>query len=288
MAEHEEQSHHHGMTDLIEAHLAYLRAAGKSPHTIADRGQVLRRVDRELPYGLEAAATEELVAWLGQDGWAKWTRRTYWMHLHSFFRWATTGRHAILDWDPSEDLSRPYVPPGVPRPVTDEELTLILARAVRPWRTALLCAAYAGMRASELAAATRTQLEEDPIRILGKGDKTRTVPRHDLIRDELPELPWGPILARPNGGHYNGNVVSRSISAYLTSIGFPDVAAHRLRHWYATTLLDNGVNIRVVQELMGHASLETTMIYTRVSDRQREIGIRTLPVLNANHHQEVA
>jgi integrase len=204
-----------------------------------------------------------------------------------------------LDWNPLGYIERPKAPVGVPHPVSDAQLEHVLARAGRPYRTAFLLAAYAGMRASEVAAATREQISEPLIRIHGKGDKTRVVPNHELILAELPHLPGGPIIARPNGLHYAGDNVSRMMSAYLTEIGLPQVTLHWFRHWFATTMLRGGredapdeqlrpMDLRTVQELMGHASPAVTMIYTKVSDRQRRLAICTLPVLHASTHQEAA
>jgi integrase len=285
------------MSDLIEAHLAHLRAAGKSPHTIEDRSKLLRRLDRELPYGVDRAAVEEWESFLGQQRFAQWTRVAYWVHGNCYYRWLV--HRGYLDWNPLGYIERPKAPVGVPHPVSDAQLEHVLARAGRPYRTAFLLAAYAGMRASEVAAATREQISEPLIRIHGKGDKTRVVPNHELILAELPHLPGGPIIARPNGLHYAGDNVSRMMSAYLTEIGLPQVTLHWFRHWFATTMLRGGredapdeqlrpMDLRTVQELMGHASPAVTMIYTKVSDRQRRLAICTLPVLHASTHQEAA
>lgn len=271
------------MTDLIGAHLAHLRAAGKSRHTIEDRGKLLRRLDREWPYGIDEAAVEEWESFLGRPDFAAQTRATYWLHGNGFYRWAVA--RGFISWNPLAHIDRPRVPAGVPHPVTEEQLALALDRAVRPYRTGIILAAYAGFRASEVADATKQQISAAPIRIHGKGDKTRIVPAHEIIRAELPHLPDGPIIARPGGGPYNGDVVSRTMSAYLTSIGLPEVTLHWFRHWYATTMLANGANLRTVQELMGHSSPAVTAVYTQISDEQRRLAICTLPVLTTPHQE---
>lgn len=266
------------MSDLIDAHMAHLRARGKSPHTIDDRGKLLRRLDREWhPYGVSRAAVEEWEEFLGRPGFAAWTRVVYWVHGDGFYRWAVA--RGFIEWNPLDQIERPKPPVGVPRPVTDDELAAILGLAVRPYRSAVILAAYAGMRASEVADATREQVAESPIRIHGKGDKVRVVPTHELIRAELPHLPGGPVIARRDGGHHTGDHVSSSVSEYLTGIGFPEVTLHRFRHWFATTLLDRGANLRTVQELMGHSSPAVTAVYTQITDGQRRLAISTLPAL---------
>lgn len=298
MVDHAAQAQDHGMSNFIEAHLAHLRARGRSRHTIDDRGKLLRRLDRQWqPYGVARAAVEEWEAFLGRPGFAAWTRVVYWVHGNGFYTWAVN--RDLIEWNPLAWIERPKAPVGVPRPVSDAELAIALGRAVRPWRTAVILAAYAGMRASEVAAATREQIGEDPIRILGKGGKTRVVPSHDLIRAELPHLRPGPVIARVNGGHQTGDTVAREVSAHLTNIGLPAVTLHRFRHWFATTALRGGpedadvedlrpAGLRTVQELMGHSSPAVTAIYTQISDRQRQMAIRTLPVLTASPRQEAA
>ena len=274
------------MSNLIDAHMAHLRARGKSRHTIDDRGKLLRRLDREWhPYGVSRAAVEEWEEFLGRPEFAAWTRVVYWVHGNGFYRWAVA--RGFVEWNPLDQIDRPRAPIGVPRPVSDDELAAILRLAVRPYRSAVILAAYAGMRASEVADATREQIAGTPIRIHGKGDKVRIVPSHELIRAELPHLPGGPVIARHGGGHHTGDHVSSSVSEYLTGLGFPEVTLHRFRHWFATTLLDRGANLRTVQELMGHSSPAVTAVYTQISDRQRETGIRTLPVLHS-HREEAA
>jgi integrase/recombinase XerC len=271
------------MTDLIDAHLRHLEAAGRSGDTIDDRRKVLRRLDRELPYGLTRAATEELEQWFAAGRtpagrpWSRQTRATYFTHTAGFYSWAV--RHRYLDWDPSSEMMRPTVPRGVPHPASDEQLADILTRAARPWRTAVILAAYAGMRAGEVARATREQLARDPIRITGKGAKTRAVPRHPAIAEELDHLPPGPVFLTQTGLPVDGDWVARAVSAYLTELGHRELTLHWFRHWFGTTTLRHCGDLRVVQELMGHASPATTAVYTHVTSEQRRIAVAALPAL---------
>lgn len=276
------------MTDLIEAHLRHLQAAGLAEQTIDDRRKVLTRINRELPYGLEAAATEELERWFAEGvtrmgrPWSRKTKATYHEHVAAFYRWAThapRGKKPKLDWDPFLEVPRPKTPRGVPRPALTSELTDILTRAERPWLTAIKLAAFAGMRASEIAAATREQLDAELLVITGKGGKTRVVPRHPAIAEEVACLTPGRIFWRPRGLPADGDWVSQHASEYMTELGYPLMTLHRNRHWFATTTLAACGNLRVVQELLGHSSPSTTAIYTQVTDEQRRLAVGALPAL---------
>src|SRR5262245_33702704 len=86
--------------DLIGLHLTHLRAAGYAVNTVDDAGELLRRVNKDLPSGLGVATREELAAWLAHDGWSRQTRVTYRLILVRFFDWATQGPAPYLDFNP--------------------------------------------------------------------------------------------------------------------------------------------------------------------------------------------
>lgn len=271
--------------DRIAAHLAHLRAGGRSEHTIEDREKVLRRLERDLPRGLDKAAVRELEAWLGHPAWSRQTRATYHLHLSGYYRWCHANGH--LPRDPSITLIKPRVPHGVPRPATDAQLQRALTHGVHPYRTSVLLAAYATCRAAEVAGLDRDDIDRDAIRILGKGGKERIVPTHPLVWEAVEPLPSGPLVIWCRH-RVDGDWVSRHVSAWLTAIGLPEVTLHRFRHWCATNLLNHGADLRTVQELMGHSSPTTTAIYTQITDRQRRTAVLTLPAHASNPRQEAA
>jgi integrase/recombinase XerC len=252
------------MSDLIEAHLARLRAQGRSPHTIDDRQKLLRRLDRELPHGLEGASDEELELFLGQAGWAAETRSTYFSHIVGFYRWATAGRKPHLDYDPSADIDRPQVTKGVPRPLSDLEVTHALEHLDGHRLDAVILALGAGMRVGEVARAGAEHVDQDGVRIFGKGGKTRVVPTCPEVRALVNAAPTGLLVPHLRGGPWVPDQLSHDIARGLDAIGLHGVTLHRFRHTFATRLVRAGANIVAVQRLMGHANLATTQVYADV------------------------
>ncbi len=262
------------MSDLIGPHLAHLRAAGMSPQTIRGRERVLRCLAQQLPHGLDLASTEELELWLGHEGWAPKTRETYWSHMVGFYRWATGGHTQRLDWNPAEDIRRPRAPGGLPRPVTDAQLRHALDELDRPWYRAVLLAAAVGMRASEVARADREDVTEERVLILGKGGKTRSVPTDPMVWAEVRD-DSGPLFLY-RGHQLDGDTLSERTSRMLTKIGLADVTLHRFRHWFGTVVQREYRDLRVTQELMGHASPATTAGYAALTDGQRRTAVAAL------------
>lgn len=268
------------MSDLIDAHLGHFRSA-LSRDTLSTREVVLRRADRDLPLGLYEASTEELAEWLATPGWSRWTRCTYYGHLTAFYRWACDpGRSRGLDWDPSAGLARPPSPKGLPRPVSRDQFVFALAVLPAPWPLLVRLAGQAGLRAAEIAALDRSDATERAITVVnGKGGKDRVVPTHPELWAALRGLPPGPVARDARRIPMTAYQVSHRASDHLTRIGLTRVTMHKFRHWFATELVAQGVNLLVVAELLGHANVNTTKVYALVTSEQREMAIRALPAL---------
>jgi integrase len=262
---------------LISAHSRHLRAQNCSKHTIEDRESVLRKLHRDLPFGLLYASTDELDDWLQSDPtWSAWTRATYAMHVRGFYRWAT-GRFLVED--PTVAMARPRPPKGVPRPVTDAELSAALERSGEPWRTAITLAAYAGLRVSEICGVYREHVTQDSIHLVrAKGGDPAVVPAHPAVWALLASRPSGPVAVRASGLPAYPRWITTRERRHFDSIELPRVTMHRFRHWFGTTMLNGGNTIRAVQEAMRHKSLTSTQIYTLVTDGQRRLAIRSLPI----------
>jgi integrase/recombinase XerC len=207
----------------------------------------------------------------------------------AFTAWAH--REGLLAADAGARLASPKARrslPGVLRP--DQAAALVTAPgeeaspALLRDRAVLELLYATGIRVSELCGLDVGDLDRSRrvVRVLGKGSKERTVPYglpaegalDDWLRFGRPALATGAsgaaLLLGARGGRLNPTVVRRLVAGYGHAAGVPAISPHGLRHSAATHLLEGGADLRAVQELLGHASLSTTQIYTHVSlDRLR-------------------
>jgi integrase len=267
------------MTSLIDLHLAASRAGGLAEKTIDAREELLRRLDRELPQGIEEAITEELQEWLGRAGWATKTRETYWCHIVAFYRWATVGRTARLDYDPSADMPRPRVGRHLPRVASDTQLAHALRSLAPRERLAVVLASGLGMRAGEVADAERDQITEHRALIHGKGDKTRSVPVPPDVWEIVMGRPSGRLVTDHLGQPVTSSWVTQHVSRALTSIGEPRLTLHWFRGAYATRLRRAGVDTSAIARLMGHESVSTTQKYIELVDGDLDAAVARMPRL---------
>jgi integrase/recombinase XerD len=204
--------------------------------------------------------------------------------VRSFHRFCL--REGLAPRDPAAGVARPRVPRGLPHPLAVDEVRRLL-EAPDPSTPdgrrdrALLELLYgSGLRVSEATGLDVDDLDLDEgfVRVLGKGGKERDVPMGSFARDALSAYLAGgrPALAGPSsrgalflgtrGGRLARQSVGRSVARYARDAGIARaVSPHDLRHSFATHLLDGGADVRVVQELLGHASVATTQIYTLVT-----------------------
>jgi integrase/recombinase XerD len=264
----------------LAAYSAFLRRRG-----IVDPTTIDESVIRE--YLAARAATT------GEDGEppAPSTVARALVAVRSFHRFCVDeGRAAD---DPTDDVRAPKVPAGIPKALDEREVEALLGAVVgdepRELRDrAILETLYAGgLRITELVALDRADLDlpRGLVRVFGKGAKERIVPIGRPARAALtaylergrPEL--APHAGRARGGRAADAVFLNARGGRLTRQGCWSIVRaaggraglgervhpHVLRHSCATHLVDHGADIRVVQELLGHASVSTTQIYTKVS-----------------------
>jgi len=178
----------------------------------------------------------------------------------------------------------PKRPRTLPRPAAPDEAMGLAedaaAAASEPWigarDLAILLLLYgAGLRVAEALSLTGRSLPiRNTLRITGKRSKTRIVPIVPAVRqavdDYVRQCPYpvsgdAPLFFGARGGPLNPDLVRRSVAAARRRLGLPDtLTPHALRHSFATHLLARGVDLRALQELLGHASLSSTQIYTAV------------------------
>lgn len=269
--------------DLIEEHRAWLQAGGFSRRTAHEACKLLARVDAETPHGLAHALPHELVRWLAQgDGrdWAPSTTAAYRQHLRRFYVWACDPDDQVLDYDPSITLRKPKIHRPVPDPATDEQVRLCVTATVLPWRLHCILAAYAGLRPVEIAALQREDVTEELVRInRGKGWKPAVVPCEPAVWRAVRDLPPGPVT-RKRSGPATAAWVSIHTAGYLRNRAHIQTNLRRLRHWHCTWLQRHHP-IRVVQERMRHASIQTTQGYAAVTSAELAASRGTLPDFDA-------
>lgn len=251
---------------LVDLHVEHLHRRGLADDTIAIRRRKLEMFNRDV--GLLHASAEDVDDFLdrrhGRDGPLSDRARYAWVsHLHGFYAWAIDFGH--LRTDPTRQVIRPRMKPALPRPIPTADLALALEMATPSMRAWLTLMAFAGLRCVEVARLDVDAIlwDDHLLRVHGKGDKERLVPMHPEVRRLLQSIPRprrGRVFQRPRGGGYPPAQVSREVSVYLDSLGIA-ATAHQLRHWFGTNLYRACHDLRVVQEMMGHASPTTTAIY---------------------------
>jgi len=211
--------------------------------------------------------------------------------VRSFHRFLL--REGVTDRDPAAVVPQPRLPRSLPRPLAVEDTRRLLeapddgSPAGLRDRAILELLYGSGLRISELTGmdVDDLDLEERSLRVLGKGGKEREVPLgsfgHDAVSAYLtrgrPGLATvatrGALFLNARGGRLSRQSCARLLGRYVRLAGIDRrVTLHTLRHSFATHLLEGGADVRVVQELLGHASVATTQIYTLVTARHlREV-----------------
>jgi integrase/recombinase XerD len=291
---------------LLAEHEMWLTVErGLAVNSLAAYRRDLRRYEQFLrargvddPHAVAEAMVSEYVEYLGRlpvaDGDAKLAPATIARGLvavRSFHRFCAS--EGLLDSDPSEQVGAPRVPQGIPKALDEPEIDAILHSVVgdqpRAQRDrAILEVLYAtGVRISELVGLDLADIDLDDgiARVLGKGDKERVVPMGRAARTELRNYCADGRLAlrSPRASRRDSDAVFLNArGGRLTRQGCwqlvrrageraglgAQLSPHVLRHSCATHMLDHGADIRVVQELLGHANVSTTQVYTKVSPQR--------------------
>jgi site-specific recombinase XerD len=217
--------------------------------------------------------------------------------LNSFFAWAKAAKH--VETNPVEGVKRPRRARKKPRPLTSHELTALWKALedrveyneqerfyLRRNRLVILLMYYTGLRISEVAALRWSDIDIFA-RVLnvrdGKGGKDREVPLHPelvaVLRGALSgRRQTDAVITKGHGKPLTtkslGHIFERWLPAAPRGVR---ICSHRLRHTFATMLRRNRVDLREIQELLGHEHLETTAIYTFVDDGDRASAVAKIP-----------
>ena len=207
-------------------------------------------------------------------------------------------RDGKITSDPTAAVIRPKLPRSLPKPLTVDDVARVLAHPDRTPKglrdRAVLETLYgAGLRISELVGldVDDVDLEEGSVRVLGKGGKERDVPIGRYARDAIsayltrvrPQIATSrsrsALFLNLRGGRLTRQGCTGIVQQHAAGAGVRTrVSPHTFRHSFATHLLDGGADVRVVQELLGHASVATTQVYTLVTrEHLREVYFTSHP-----------
>lgn len=267
-----------GLTAL-EQWEVYMRAANRSDRTIGETLALIGRLERFTGKTFETVTPLDVSRFLGRTGLKPASRASYYGSLASFYRW--WAEHGGINI--TARLPRPKAPRGAPRPISSRQLSDLLAiRMHKRTRVMILLGALAGLRVHEIARVRGEDVDllARTIRVTGKGGVTATLPLHPLLVEAARTMPgrgwWFPGNARRPGEPITSPAVSLIIKNAMDRAGIPGGVAHRLRHWYGSTLVGDGADLRTAQTLLRHANLNTTAIYVQVSDPNRVEAINRL------------
>jgi integrase/recombinase XerC len=230
----------------------------------------VRRFSRQVGVPPIDATVDQHLTWFTSLTIDAASRAVELSHIKQYCIWAV--RFGYRDEDPSRLLDSPRRKQRQPRPIAQARLDVALAAAERDPRlyAALTLAAYAGMRCCEIAVLRWDEVRETSLHIHGKGGTERLVPIHPRVRDALARLPRSGseyVIHRLQGppGPLCSQRIVRMLNQHLRACGVPDTA-HACRHMFASSLFRHSKDIRLVQNLLGHASLASTMVYTAAWD----------------------
>jgi integrase/recombinase XerC len=238
---------------------------------------------RELA-NLEASDFRAFMAARRQSGCESRTLARQLSAIRSLFKFAE--RHSVFSNAAVTAVRSPKLPHRLPRPVSETDGQAIvsldsIAGEARPdWvvarDAAVLMLLYGcGLRISEALSLTQQQFSRAPLVVTGKGQKARVIPlinaakeavEHYLARCPFRVTQSEAMFRGEKGGVLSPRIIQYRMAQLRGALGLPDTATpHAMRHSFATHMLCNGADLRVVQELLGHASLSTTQVYTEVN-----------------------
>lgn len=248
-----------------------------------DRAQHPNSPDTE--YGLSAASRARKIA-----------------TLRSFFNYLTNKKH-LLAANPIKELDSPKTRKTLPKYLTLEESVNLLESVDGRNRERDLCILTlflnCGLRISELIGLDLGDIQDDALRVLGKGNKVRIVYLNDACKAALQAYLQvrRPITGRDRNALFLSSrderigrtTVHALVKKHLSEAGLDSTAysSHKLRHTAATLMLQNGVDVKAVQEVLGHEHLNTTEIYTHIDNDALRVAARANPLARVKPTKKV-
>lgn len=275
----------------IKKHLSFLRRINYRKRSIDARRTALERYKRWLnieQFLWDQTSRADIEKYLSLKELAPSTLAHEIAHIRGFYSWAV--EIELISENPTLKIQRPKVPIGTPRPMSDIDREKALQRAperIRPW---LYLAAYAGLRACEIAQLKGEDIlwhQNPPILIIceQKGGDTGAIPLHPILLGILRSLPnkgylfpkYSSVYGAIEGTAVSAAQVVKLTNHFLKSIGITSTL-HQLRHWFGTNCyLTSGRDLRLTQELMRHKSPVSTAIYTYIDQSDKANIVASLP-----------
>ena len=283
--------------------IRHLRERNASAHTIkaytGDLDSFAAYIDRRDWNSIDHVSIRGFLSHLYDKGLSKTSVARALAAVRSLYRWLA--QEGVVEQNPAKLVSTPRLPAKLPRVPTIEEVNSVLDGkmpeiASFPERDRLMFELLygCGIRNSELVGINLEdiRISNEAILIRGKGKKERYVPFGDSVRGALSTyLPWRQqllatakkvtpaLLVNQRGGRLTTRSVGRIVKRIAVAKGLsPDVHPHTLRHAFGTHMLEEGADLRAIQELLGHERLATTQRYTQLSVRHMmDVYDRTHP-----------
>ncbi len=201
--------------------------------------------------------------------------------LRGFFKWASS--IGIIGKNPASTLEQPKVPQKLPKVITVKEIEEMLHNNLTPLQHVIMELLYScGLRVSELVNLKLNDIDlaSKYIRCFGKGSKERIIPIGETAKNVVKKyLPQRELIIKKYNLNTkrllileNGRLITRQdIYTFIHAQGKlinKNISPHTLRHSFATHLLENGADLRIVQELLGHSDVSTTQLYTHISKKR--------------------
>lgn len=248
--------------------------------TYLSRDRVLHQNSSASDYGLNAASRARKIA-----------------TFRSFYNYLTNKVHLITE-NPVKDIDSPKTMKSLPKYLTLDESIQLLESVDGKDRERDYCILTlflnCGLRISELVGLNLNDIQGEALRVLGKGNKVRIVYLNDACKDALRQYlaVRRPIVGRDRSAMFlseQNRRISRSgvhalVKKHLAEAGLDatEYSAHKLRHTAATLMLQNGVDVKAVQEVLGHEHLNTTEIYTHIDNEALRVAAKANPLSHVN------
>lgn len=254
------------MHQLIDQFIAWKTAGHLAPSTLRQRRLILLAFNTYRP--LDQATPGDITAYINAAGRGPSRAKSVRSSLATFYAWAIAAGH--LTRDPTVLVHSIREPMTLPRPTPRAAILAGLAHADEPTRAAIMLGYRAGLRLSEITQLHTSNLTDLGLHITGKGGRARLVPIHADLRPYLGFHAWRFPSPRWSDRHAHPDHVADRITAATGH------RSHGLRHRFATDIYEATRDLRSLQILLGHSSIQTTQRYVFVADSRLAAVVNSL------------